>query len=240
MPTRTPRPPPGARSLTGGECGAPSRRSRPPPGWTSPQLPRCSRSDAPQPRGTARARAGTAEPRQPARGRALRWPTRVCSLPVTDAQPDQVAAWIQGHRGIENRLHWVRDVIFDEDRHQLRTANGPQIMATRPRPPGPRSQNHNRQHQQIPVTTTQTSHQTTHPNPHLNRLCRPSAFTKGLALRSLPTWLDRGPDGPRGTQQAFTPPHRKQRRNAGGCADQPPNRKAGRVIARDIVVKGER
>ena len=28
-----------------------------------------------------------------------------------------------------NRLHWVRDVVFDEDRHQLRTANGPQIMA---------------------------------------------------------------------------------------------------------------
>ena len=54
----------------------------------------------------------------------------VCSLPMTDAQPEAIAAWIQGHWGIENRLHWVRDVIFDEDRHQLRTRNGPQVMAT--------------------------------------------------------------------------------------------------------------
>ena len=54
----------------------------------------------------------------------------ICSLPMTDAQPEVVAAWIQGHWGIENRLHWVRDVVFDEDRHQLRTRNGPQVMAT--------------------------------------------------------------------------------------------------------------
>ena len=53
----------------------------------------------------------------------------VCSLPMEQAQPEQVAAWVQGHRGIENRLHWVRDVVFDEDRHQLRTRNGPEIMA---------------------------------------------------------------------------------------------------------------
>lgn len=53
----------------------------------------------------------------------------VCSLPMTDAQPETIAAWIRGHWGIENRLHWVRDVTFDEDRHQLRTANGPEIMA---------------------------------------------------------------------------------------------------------------
>ena len=53
----------------------------------------------------------------------------ICSLSMPDAQPEQVAAWIQGHWGIENRLHWVRDVIFDEDRHQLHTANGPQVMA---------------------------------------------------------------------------------------------------------------
>ena len=53
----------------------------------------------------------------------------VCSLPMEQAQPEQVAAWVQGHWGIENRLHWVRDVVFDEDRHQLRTRNGPEIMA---------------------------------------------------------------------------------------------------------------
>jgi len=32
--------------------------------------------------------------------------------------------------GIEDRVHWVRDVTFDEDRHQLRTSNAPQVMAT--------------------------------------------------------------------------------------------------------------
>ena len=53
----------------------------------------------------------------------------VCSLPMEQAQPEQVAAWVQGHWGIKNRLRWVRDVVFDEDRHQLRTRNGPQIMA---------------------------------------------------------------------------------------------------------------
>ena len=53
----------------------------------------------------------------------------ICSLPMTDAQPETVAAWIRGHWGIENRLHWIRDVVFDEDRHQLRTRNGPEIMA---------------------------------------------------------------------------------------------------------------
>ena len=48
---------------------------------------------------------------------------------MEQAQPEQVAAWVQGHWGIENRLHWIRDVVFDEDRHQLRTRNGPEIMA---------------------------------------------------------------------------------------------------------------
>ena len=40
-----------------------------------------------------------------------------------------MASWIQGHWGIENALHWVRDVTFDEDRHQLRVGNGPHVMA---------------------------------------------------------------------------------------------------------------
>ena len=30
---------------------------------------------------------------------------------------------------IENRVHWVRDVTFDEDRSQIRTASAPQVMA---------------------------------------------------------------------------------------------------------------
>ena len=53
----------------------------------------------------------------------------ICSPPMDQARPEAVAAWIRGHWGIENRLHRVRDAVFDEDRHQLRTRNGPEIMA---------------------------------------------------------------------------------------------------------------
>ncbi len=37
---------------------------------------------------------------------------------------------LRGHWTVENRLHWVRDVTFDEDRSQVRKRNGPQVMAT--------------------------------------------------------------------------------------------------------------
>ncbi|MBC7560380.1 MAG: ISAs1 family transposase, partial [Dermatophilaceae bacterium] len=30
----------------------------------------------------------------------------------------------------ENRLHWVRDVVYDEDRSQVRTGAGPHVMAS--------------------------------------------------------------------------------------------------------------
>ena len=53
----------------------------------------------------------------------------ICSLPMDQARPEQIAAWARGHWAIENRLHWIRDMVFDEDRHQLRTRNGPLISA---------------------------------------------------------------------------------------------------------------
>jgi len=39
-------------------------------------------------------------------------------------------ALVRGHWIVENRLHWVRDVTFDEDRSQVRKGNGPRVMAT--------------------------------------------------------------------------------------------------------------
>jgi predicted transposase YbfD/YdcC len=54
----------------------------------------------------------------------------VTSLTPTQASHAQLAAIIRGHWGIEDRLHWVRDVDFDEDRSQVRTAAGPRIMAS--------------------------------------------------------------------------------------------------------------
>ena len=63
-----------------------------------------------------------------------KWSAETCyavtSLTVTQASPAQLAAIIRGHWGIEDRLHWVRDMNFDEDRSQVRTASGPRIMAS--------------------------------------------------------------------------------------------------------------
>lgn len=62
-----------------------------------------------------------------------RWRTvtvyAITSLSGLDADPTLLARWIRGHWGIENRLHWVRDVTYDEDRSAVRTGHGPQVMA---------------------------------------------------------------------------------------------------------------
>ncbi len=52
----------------------------------------------------------------------------VTDLTAAQAHPHQLAAWIRGHWHIENKLHW--DVTYDEDRSQVRTGNGPQVMAS--------------------------------------------------------------------------------------------------------------
>lgn len=36
---------------------------------------------------------------------------------------------VRAHWGIENRLHWVLDVVFHDDLARLRSGNGPQNMA---------------------------------------------------------------------------------------------------------------
>jgi len=54
----------------------------------------------------------------------------VTDLTCSDIGPDRLAALIRGHWGIENRLHWVRDVTFAEDHCQVRTGAGPAVMAT--------------------------------------------------------------------------------------------------------------
>ncbi|WP_327002761.1 hypothetical protein OHA72_47995 [Dactylosporangium sp. NBC_01737] len=42
----------------------------------------------------------------------------------------QLADWIRGHWTIGSKVHWVRDVTYDEDLSQIRTGTGPQVMAT--------------------------------------------------------------------------------------------------------------
>ena len=53
----------------------------------------------------------------------------ITDIPVHQAKPTQLAAWIRGHWSIENKVHWVRDVTYDEDRSQIRTGTGPEVMA---------------------------------------------------------------------------------------------------------------
>jgi predicted transposase YbfD/YdcC len=46
------------------------------------------------------------------------------------ADPATLAAWVRGHWEIENRLHWVRDVTYQEDKSLVRTGNAPRVMAS--------------------------------------------------------------------------------------------------------------
>lgn len=52
------------------------------------------------------------------------------SRPRQAASPQQLAAFIRGHWSIENKVHHVRDVTFDEDRSRVRTGNAPRVLAT--------------------------------------------------------------------------------------------------------------
>ena len=53
------------------------------------------------------------------------------SIATEDGDAQLLAGHVRGHWQIENRVHWVRDWSFDEDRHQLRSLNSPaQVLAT--------------------------------------------------------------------------------------------------------------
>ena len=53
----------------------------------------------------------------------------VTSLNPERATPGRVLDLVRGHWHVENKLHWVRDVTFDEDRSQVRCGSIPQVMA---------------------------------------------------------------------------------------------------------------
>ena len=58
--------------------------------------------------------------------------TRIYITDLTDRQasPDHLHRLVTGHWSIENSLHWVRDVTYDEDRSQVRTGTTPRVLAT--------------------------------------------------------------------------------------------------------------
>jgi hypothetical protein len=54
----------------------------------------------------------------------------ITSLTPQRAGPAAIAGHVRGHWGIENKLHYVRDVTFGEDGSRVRTGNAPHVMAS--------------------------------------------------------------------------------------------------------------
>ena len=54
----------------------------------------------------------------------------ITSISAARGNPQCLLGLNRGHWCIENRLHWVRDVTFDEDRSRVRRGKGAQLMAS--------------------------------------------------------------------------------------------------------------
>jgi predicted transposase YbfD/YdcC len=64
-----------------------------------------------------------------------RWVLRNCeavlyvtSLDAAQASPQDLLAYVRGHWKVEH-LHWLRDVVWREDKSLIRTGNAPQVMS---------------------------------------------------------------------------------------------------------------
>jgi predicted transposase YbfD/YdcC len=53
----------------------------------------------------------------------------ITSLTAEKAGPEQLLAISRGHWGIENRLHYVRDVTCREDQARTNAGHAPQVLA---------------------------------------------------------------------------------------------------------------
>ena len=53
----------------------------------------------------------------------------ISSAPPERADATRLLRVLRGHWGIENKVHWVRDVTMDEDRCQVRSGAAPQAFA---------------------------------------------------------------------------------------------------------------
>jgi predicted transposase YbfD/YdcC len=54
----------------------------------------------------------------------------ITSLTATQATPETLARFVRQHWGIENKIHWVRDVVYREDHQHAYAGTGAQVMAT--------------------------------------------------------------------------------------------------------------
>ncbi|MFD8708145.1 ISAs1 family transposase [Kitasatospora sp. NPDC059648] len=53
----------------------------------------------------------------------------VTSLHPHQAEPAELASWVRGHWGIEDKIHHVRDTTYAEDASRVRTGTAPRTMA---------------------------------------------------------------------------------------------------------------
>jgi predicted transposase YbfD/YdcC len=53
----------------------------------------------------------------------------ISSLSPQQANAERLLALVRGHWGIENRLHWVRDVTLGEDACRVRSGDAAQVLA---------------------------------------------------------------------------------------------------------------
>jgi len=54
----------------------------------------------------------------------------IITMPARQAGPAHIAAYVRQHWGVENRIHYVRDVTFREDSSQVRTGSRPRVLAS--------------------------------------------------------------------------------------------------------------
>ena len=60
-------------------------------------------------------------------GKSVEPADAIISLNSGDAAPERLLKLWRGHWRIENQVHWVRDVTFEEDRCQVPTGASPQV-----------------------------------------------------------------------------------------------------------------
>lgn len=53
----------------------------------------------------------------------------ISSLDLSYVTMEKLASYLRNHWLIENSLHYVRDVTFDEDKSRIRKGNGSQVFA---------------------------------------------------------------------------------------------------------------
>jgi hypothetical protein len=54
----------------------------------------------------------------------------ITSVPPQRAGAATLLGWVRGHWGIENRLHYIRDMTMGEDANRTRSGSGPQVLAS--------------------------------------------------------------------------------------------------------------